>query len=103
MKFKLLYLALTCSISTAWANSTPVEPQSASGTLQQSPLQDWPHIKSAFPENPQTEAKIKEILSKMTLEEKVGQMIQPDYRQVTPEEAKEYKLGSILNGGGGSA
>lgn len=101
MKFKLLYLALTCSISTAWANSTPVEPQSASGTLQQSPLQDWPHIKSAFPENPQTEAKIKEILSKMTLEEKVGQMIQPDYRQVTPEEAKEYKLGSILNGGGG--
>ena len=36
----------------------------------------------------------------MTLEEKVGQMIQPDLREVTPDEVTEYKLGSILNGGG---
>ena len=35
----------------------------------------------------------------MTLEEKVGQMIQPDLREVTPAEVTEYKLGSILVAG----
>ena len=36
----------------------------------------------------------------MTLREKVGQIIMPDIQHVTPEEAKKYNLGSILNGGG---
>lgn len=62
---------------------------------------DWPLIHSAIKKDPEIEDKIAEILAQMTLEEKVGQMIQPDIRNVTPEEAKEYKLGSLLNGGGG--
>ena len=37
----------------------------------------------------------------MSVEEKVGQMIQPDFREVTPEEVTRYKIGSVLNGGGG--
>ena len=61
---------------------------------------DWPEIKSAVPKDPDIEAKVADILAQMTLEEKVGQMIQPDLRGVTPEEAKQYKLGSLLNGGG---
>ena len=40
-----------------------------------------------------------EILSQMTLEEKVGQVIQGDISTVTPEDAKNYNLGSVLNGG----
>jgi beta-glucosidase len=36
----------------------------------------------------------------MTLEQKVGQMVQPDIRNVTPEDVRKYRLGSILNGGG---
>lgn len=32
----------------------------------------------------------------MTLEEKIGQMIQPEIREVTIEEFKQYKFGSIL-------
>ncbi|MGB5446620.1 MAG: glycoside hydrolase family 3 protein, partial [Psychromonas sp.] len=61
----------------------------------------WPAISSAIAKDPLLEKKVAEILSLMTLEEKVGQMIQPDLREVTPQEAKEYKLGSLLNGGGG--
>ena len=61
----------------------------------------WPVTKSAIAYDPKIEKKALEILAKMTLEEKVGQMIQPDFREVTPEEAKKYKLGSLLNGGGG--
>jgi len=45
-------------------------------------------------------AKVEAILNKMTLREKVGQIIMPDIDAVTPELAKKYKLGSILNGGG---
>lgn len=62
---------------------------------------EWPEISSAVKKNAVIERKITEILAQMTLEEKVGQMIQPDLREVTPEEAKQYKLGSLLNGGGG--
>lgn len=40
-----------------------------------------------------------EILQKMTIEEKVGQVIQADISAVTPEDAKTYNLGSVLNGG----
>ena len=41
------------------------------------------------------------ILAQMTLEEKIGQVIQADIASVTPAEVKEYNLGSILNGGTG--
>lgn len=61
---------------------------------------DWPAIESAVKKNAAIESKIVEILAQMTLEEKVGQMIQPNLLEVTPEEAKQYKLGSLLNGGG---
>jgi beta-glucosidase len=36
----------------------------------------------------------------MTLEEKVGQMIQADIASISPAELRTYKLGSILAGGG---
>lgn len=61
---------------------------------------DWPSIQSSVPRNPEHEARIAEILSQMTLPEKIGQMIQPDLRGITPEEAYEYRIGSVLNGGG---
>jgi beta-glucosidase len=50
--------------------------------------------------DPRTEARISELLRKLTLEQKVAQMIQADIRYVTPEDVKTYRLGSILNGGG---
>ncbi|MGB0193439.1 MAG: glycoside hydrolase family 3 N-terminal domain-containing protein [Candidatus Micropelagos thuwalensis] len=39
------------------------------------------------------------ILEQMSLEEKIGQVIQADIGSVTPEEVQKYNLGSILNGG----
>ena len=41
------------------------------------------------------------ILEKMTLEQKVGQVIMPEINSVSPEQAKKFHLGTILNGGGG--
>ena len=62
--------------------------------------QDWPQINSAVATDPAIESKVAAIVAQMTLEEKVGQMIQPNLLDVTPAEAKQYKLGSLLNGGG---
>lgn len=46
--------------------------------------------------------KVNQMLSQMTLEEKVGQMLQPDTRSITPQQVKENYIGSILSGGGAS-
>jgi len=46
------------------------------------------------------EQRISDLMAKMTLEEKVGQLIQPDINDVTPRQVREFNLGSILNGGG---
>jgi len=49
--------------------------------------------------DPSVEARIDGIMTKMTLEQKVGQVIQADSDSVTPEEVKQYRLGSVLSGG----
>ena len=66
-------------------------------SIQLSANIDWSH--NATCPSPDME-RVESILSKMTLREKVGQVIMPDIDAVTPELAKKFKLGSILNGGG---
>jgi beta-glucosidase len=46
-----------------------------------------------------TEAFVQQLLEHMSLEEKVGQMIQADIASISPAELRTYKLGSILAGG----
>ncbi len=46
------------------------------------------------------EVRIEALISQMTDEEKVGQMIQAEQAAVTPEDIKEYYLGAVLSGGG---
>ena len=46
------------------------------------------------------EPQVQEILSSMTLEQKVGQMIQGEIRYMSPQDVKDYSIGSVLNGGG---
>ncbi|WP_262985712.1 glycoside hydrolase family 3 N-terminal domain-containing protein [Paenibacillus sp. PL91] len=46
------------------------------------------------------EARAADLLSRMTLEERAGQMIQPEKANITPEEVKQYFIGSVLSGGG---
>jgi beta-glucosidase len=61
---------------------------------------DWPRITSAVPADPALEESVDSILSQMTLEQKVGQMVQAEIQSVTPADVGGYHLGSILNGGG---
>jgi len=64
------------------------------------PLADWPHITSAVKQDKAMEARIAQIVAGMTLAQKVGQMTQPEIKFITPEQVREYYVGSVLNGGG---
>jgi beta-glucosidase len=77
----------------------PVEPP----PVEQPPVEppdDWPAVQSAIPKEPVIEAKVDALVAEMSLEEKVGQILQVEIPSVTPEEVKQYHLGSVLNGGG---
>ena len=52
-----------------------------------------------LPLDPEIEVQIDDILPKLTLEQKVGQVIQGDTGSLTPEDVKKYRLGSVLSGG----
>lgn len=43
---------------------------------------------------------VEELLKKMTLDQKVGQMTQTERMTISPEEVKNYHIGSVLSGGG---
>ena len=61
----------------------------------------WPACGGRLRQDPAMEARIDELLARMSLAQKVGQMIQAEIRSVTPEEVRTHRLGSVLNGGGG--
>ncbi|HYM42430.1 MAG TPA: glycoside hydrolase family 3 N-terminal domain-containing protein [Steroidobacteraceae bacterium] len=79
--------ALLSSGSGAWAAGTAVHP-----TL-------WPQ-RAATPAHPDTDAFVDALLGRMSLEEKVGQMIQADIASLKPGDLRTYKLGAVLAGGG---
>ncbi|MFO8145140.1 MAG: glycoside hydrolase family 3 protein [Candidatus Syntrophosphaera sp.] len=46
------------------------------------------------------EGKVSALLAKMTLDQKIGQILQPERQFITPREVKKYHIGSVLSGGG---
>lgn len=60
----------------------------------------WPKAQSPIGLDPVIEDKITAIMAKMTIEEKVGQIIQPEMKSITPADVRAYHIGSIENGGG---
>lgn len=52
--------------------------------------------------HPKLSARVQNLLSNMTLEEKIGQMTQAEKNSIPPEDVTTYMLGSVLSGGGGN-
>ncbi|WP_231568167.1 glycoside hydrolase family 3 protein [Novosphingobium malaysiense] len=59
----------------------------------------WPAAQSPGLVDARNEARITAIMARMSLREKIGQMIQADTASITPEDLRTYPLGSILAGG----
>ena len=60
----------------------------------------WPAVESPVKKDAAQEAQIKEIISRMSVKEKVGQIMQVEIQYVTPDDIIKYHVGSVLNGGG---
>jgi len=48
------------------------------------------------------EERVSDLLSQMTLAEKIGQMAQAEKNSIPPDDVNHYFMGSVLSGGGGS-
>jgi beta-glucosidase len=46
--------------------------------------------------------RVRDLLARMTLAEKIGQMTQVENRSITPAEVAQHAIGSVLSGGGGN-
>ncbi|MEI4508226.1 glycoside hydrolase family 3 N-terminal domain-containing protein [Sphingopyxis sp. CCNWLW253] len=84
---------LLAGTATATAQTTGAEAAKVHPEL-------WPAAKSpAAITDAATEARIDALIKKMTIEQKVGQLIQGDISTITPKDLETYPLGSILAGG----
>lgn len=63
-------------------------------------LSDWPAQSSPFPSAPAAEARLDEIISRMPLHDKIGQIIMGEIQYASPDDVRRYRLGAVLNGGG---
>ncbi len=89
---------LLCGCEAGVAPEVPL-----AGTDAGAPTVDpavWPEVDSAVDADPAIEKAVGELMARMSVEDKVGQVIQGEIRHVTPADVKKYRLGSILNGGG---
>ncbi|WP_237453119.1 glycoside hydrolase family 3 protein [Qipengyuania vulgaris] len=59
----------------------------------------WSALDSGPALDPTIESRIDALIAEMSLDQKVGQIIQADIASATPDDVYRYHLGSILNGG----
>ena len=93
MTYKSILLAGICAAlgsSLALSSCAPSKAEAKS----------WPSVRSPIGLDDNIESKIDDWLEKMSVEQKVGQMIQAEIKSISPDDAAKYHIGSILNGGG---
>nr|WP_277924796.1 glycoside hydrolase family 3 protein [Sphingomonas sp. BAUL-RG-20F-R05-02] len=78
------------------ADATPAPTTPAAATAHPD---QWPLLPHARQRDPKLEARINTLLQRMSVEDKVGQLIQVDIASITPADLLTYKFGAILNGG----
>lgn len=84
-----LLAALLTPVAGGWGADAPAAVHSSL----------WPQTHWPFARDAKLEARVQALLHKMTLEQKVGQIIQADIGSVTPDEVRKYRLGSGVAGG----
>ncbi len=97
----LSVLVGACSAGLSTPDATPSEAASAHTDASDAGVihpELWPQLEP-LALDPAIEARIDDLLAQMTLEQKVGQTIQADSASVTPQEVRDYRLGSVLSGG----
>jgi beta-glucosidase len=94
---RLLGGALLCA--GAAAASAQVAPKTPSTPANTAHPAEWPKLRSPVRLDPAIEAKITQLMARMSLEQKIGQIVQGDIASITPDDVRKYHLGSVFNGG----
>jgi beta-glucosidase len=76
--------------------AAPVAAQEAASTANPA---IWPAVKAMPQRDARVEKRIDALIQAMSIEDKVGQLIQVDIGSITPAEVRTTKIGSVLNGG----
>ena len=61
--------------------------------------EDWSRINTCEYDDSENESLIRDLIGKMSIEQKVGQVIQGDLDFISPADVNKYYIGSVLNGG----
>lgn len=102
----VLGAGVLCAVSACAAQAVGSETALAVGAVEAQPdkaahnvvPENWPLAKP-LALDPAIESRVAQIMARMSLEQKIGQLIQADSSSITPEELKQYRLGSVLSGG----
>ncbi len=96
-----LMLLATASLLAGGAGAQETAGAAAAGATPSAVAhpEKWPKLPLKLRRDSRVEARIDAMLSRMSVEDKVGQLLQVDIASITPADLEIYKLGSILNGG----
>ncbi|MEA5667330.1 glycoside hydrolase family 3 N-terminal domain-containing protein [Stenotrophomonas sp. MH1] len=98
-RLRPLLLCASLALICAGVPAVGAAPASADAAGQINPA-NWPAPAWPLATDAALEQRVSALMATMTLEEKVGQIIQGDIDSITPDEVRKYRLGSILAGGG---
>jgi beta-glucosidase len=95
-KVALLGLALA---TAAYATAADTQATSTTESKTAQAAVQWPYVNTGLKRDPQMEKLLDQILARMTLGQKVAQMIQPEIGYMSLAQMRKYGFGSYLNGG----
>ena len=90
----VLVASLTLALAACKGDEKPQPAAQA-----QADASPWPEVKWPLPDDPALDKRVNDLLATMTVEEKVGQIVQGDISSLTPDDVRKYHLGSVLAGG----
>src|SRR5689334_22931849 len=96
-RFMRVRAACACTVTAIVAFSVTAQAVAAESKVHP---QSWPQARSPGLVDRATETRITRLIARMSLEEKVGQVIQTDIAEIVPDDLRRFPLGSVLAGGG---
>ena len=98
-KQSLAALSFMLAATAAQATATASQSETIAETKTQSTAVQWPYVNTGLKRDPELEKMLDQILARMTLQQKVAQMIQPEIGYLSLAQMRKYGFGSYLNGG----
>ena len=96
---RMMAILAVATVGTATVGVAQVAPPTPSTPANTAHPDRWPALRSPVRPDPTMERKIDQLIARMSVEQKVGQVVQGDIASITPDDVRRYHLGSVFNGG----